>query len=104
MLELFGFKIIINVRIFLMKFVYTKHALKDKLPVLRRFGWVISKSRIEEIIANPKWKGVSRHGQETAMSLVDEEHILRVVIRRENDIITVITLHIARRGKYESTL
>lgn len=87
-----------------MKIIYTKHALIDKLPVLKRLGWSISKSMIEETIANPKWRGVSKHGQATVMSLVDETHILRVVIRREGDIITVITLHIARRGKYESTL
>lgn len=87
-----------------MKIIYTKHALKDKLPVLRRLGRNISKTKIEETIVNPKWKGVSKHGQATVMSLVDEMHILRVVIRREGDIITVITLHIARRGKYESTL
>ena len=87
-----------------MKIIYTKHALKDKLPALKRLGWNISKNKIEETIANPEWRGVSKHGQETAMSLVDEKHILRVVMRSEGDIITVITLHIARRGKYESTL
>jgi len=86
------------------KINYTKHALKDKLPVLRKLGWNISKKKIKETVANPKWKGVSKHGQQTLMSLVDEKHILRVVIRQEGDIITVITLHIARRGKYESTL
>ncbi|KKR78351.1 MAG: hypothetical protein UU23_C0001G0115 [Candidatus Curtissbacteria bacterium GW2011_GWA1_40_9] len=87
-----------------MKIIYTKHALKDKLPALKRLGWNVSKNNIEETIKNPRWKGVSKHGQETAMSLLDKNHILRVVLRREDDIITVITLHIARRGKYESTL
>lgn len=87
-----------------MKIIYTKHVLKDKLPALKRLGWIISKDKIEETIANPKWNGVSKHGQKTAMGLVDEKHILRVVIRKKDDIITVITLHIARRGKYESTL
>ena len=47
---------------------------------------------------------VSKHGEETAMDLVDEKHILRVVFNRKDDIIKIITLHIARRGKYESTL
>jgi len=74
------------------------------MPALKRLGWDISKNKIEKTIINPKWRGVSKHGQETAMSLIDEEHILRVVMRKEDDIITVITLHIARRGKYESTL
>lgn len=87
-----------------MKIVYTKHALKDKLPALKRLGWNISKNKIKNTIANPQWRGTSKHGQGTAMSIVDEKHILRVVIRREGDIITVITLHIARRGKYKSAL
>ena len=87
-----------------MKIIYTKHTLKDKLPALKRLGWNISKNKVEDTIINPKWRGTSKHGQETAMSLVDEGHILRVVFRRKDDIITVITLHIARRGKYESTL
>ena len=88
----------------MMKIIYTKHALKDKIPALKRLGWNISKNKIEITVINPKWKGTSKHGQETAMSLVNKRHILRVVFRREDDIITVITLHIARRGKYESTL
>lgn len=87
-----------------MKVRFTKHALEDKLPALKRLGWNISKKKVEDTVINPKWRGLSKHGEETAMSLVDESHILRVVLRREDDIITVITLHIARRGKYESTL
>lgn len=87
-----------------MKIVYTKHALSDKLPALKRLGWNISKKKVKETVLDPKWKGTSKHGQETAMSLVDGKHILRVVLRKEDDIIVVITLHIARRGKYESTL
>jgi hypothetical protein len=86
------------------KIVFTKHAL-EKFTVLERFGWNISKRKISETIKNPRWKGTSRFGQGTAMSLVDEKHIIRVVIDRENgDIIRVITFHIARRGTYESTL
>ncbi len=87
-----------------MKIIYTKHAEKDKIPALRELGWNITKAQIRETVGNPKWTGITNKGQKTAMSLVDEKHILRVILRRENDIITVITLHIARRGKYESTL
>ena len=87
-----------------MKFVFTKHAIKDKLPELERFGWKITKTKVKRIIKNPRWHGVSKHGEETAMDLVDAKHILRVVFDRKDDIIKVITLHIARRGKYESTL
>lgn len=87
-----------------MKFIYTKHAIRDKFPELKRLGWKITKNRVESTVRNPKWRGVSKHGEETAMNLVDDKHILRVVFNREGDIIKIITFHIARRGKYESTL
>lgn len=87
-----------------MKFVFTKHAAKDKLPMLKRFGWIVTKARVKKVIKNPRWSGLTKKGQKTAMDLVDKTHILRVIFRKENDIITVITLHIARRGKYGSTL
>ena len=87
-----------------MKFVFTKHAERDKIPVLKELGRTVTKVQIKNTIKNPKWKGITNKGQETAMSLLDKKHILRVIFRRENDIIKIITLHIARRGKYESTL
>ena len=87
-----------------MKFVFTKHALKDKLPELERLGWKITITKVEKTVRKPRWRGLSRHGQETAMDLVDDNHILRVIFDREDGIIKVITFHIARRGKYESTL
>ncbi|MEK7558862.1 MAG: hypothetical protein AAB521_00985 [Patescibacteria group bacterium] len=87
-----------------MKIIYTKHAEKDKIPILKELGWNITKAQIKKTVRNPKWRGITNKGQKTAMSLIDEKHILRVIYRLENDIITVITLHIARRGKYESTL
>lgn len=86
-----------------MKFVFTKHAI-EKFTELERLGWRINKDKIKRTINNPKWRGISRHGQETAMSLIDQTHIIRIVFDRGDGIIKVITFHIARRGKYESTL
>lgn len=86
-----------------MKIVYTKHAL-EKFKFLKRFGWTISKTNIRQTLATPRWRGVSRFGQETAMSLLDPTHILRVIFGREDDRLKVITFHPARRGTYESTL
>lgn len=87
-----------------MKIVFTKHAEFDKFPQLERLGWKITKRKITNTIKKPKWLGFSRFGQETAMSLVDKDHIIRVIFNKEHGIITVVTLHIARRGKYESTI
>ena len=60
-----------------MKFVFTKHAI-DKFSVLGRLGSKITKLKIKETVKDPRWIGVSKHGQQTAMSLMDSRHIVRV--------------------------
>lgn len=61
-----------------MKIIYTRHAI-DKFVELRRLGWTINKLQIKKIIQKPKWVGISKHGQKTAMSLIGPNHILRIV-------------------------
>lgn len=79
------------------------HVLEDKIPRLKALGWNITETKIKQTILKPKWKGVSKFNQETAISLLDERHILRIIFERQSDIIRVITIHPARRGTYEST-
>lgn len=86
-----------------MKIVLTKHVIKEKIPRIKSLGWDITRAQIRQTVRKPKWKGISRFGQSTAMSLLDDSHILRIVFEREDDIIRVITIHPARIGKYEST-
>ncbi|MEK7521364.1 MAG: hypothetical protein AAB599_01000 [Patescibacteria group bacterium] len=86
-----------------MKIIYTKHAI-DKIILINRLGWEVSKNKVRQVIKDPKWKGSSHFGQETAIGLVGKDHILRIILEREGGIIRVITLHIARRGRYESEL
>lgn len=86
-----------------MKIVFTRHVLEDSIPRFKRLDWIITKKKIKQTIKNPRWRGVTRFGQATAMSLMDERHILRVIFKVEGDIIRVITAHIVRRGTYEST-
>lgn len=86
-----------------MKITFTDHVLEDSIPRFKRLGWIITKTKIKQTIKAPKWVGKTKFGQPTAMSLMDQDHILRVVFERDGDIIRVITAHIARRGKYEST-
>ncbi len=76
--------------------------MEDKIPRLKALGWIVSQAKIRQTIMKPKWRGVTRFGQETAMSLLDEKHILRVIFEKDGDIIRVITIHPARRGTYES--
>lgn len=86
-----------------MKIIYTEHSL-EKFAALREKGWIVTKSKIRRIIKSPKWKGTTKYNQETAMDLMDGRHILRIVLDKKSGIIKVITFHIGRRGKYESTL
>lgn len=86
-----------------MKVIFTWHVLNDSIPRFKLLGWNITKVKIRQTINRPKWTGVTKYGQPAAMSLMDKNHILRIVFKREDDIITVITAYIARRGKYEST-
>lgn len=86
-----------------MKILFTRHLLEDTIPKFKLLGWNITKAKIRHTIKEPKWTGITKYGQSAAMSLMDNNHILRVVFEREGGIIKVITTYIARRGKYEST-
>lgn len=86
-----------------MKVIFTQHA-REKSLALKRLGWSITRQSVIRTLRHPQWKGISRFGQETAMSLLDSDHILRVIFNRDGDIMTVVTFHPARRGKYESTI
>lgn len=86
-----------------MKIIISDHVINDKIPLIKTWGWSITKAQIRRTVRKPKWRGVSRFGQPTAMSLLNDSHILRVIFEKKGDIITVVTIHPARRGKYEST-
>ena len=87
-----------------MKIVLSDNVINEKIPLLKSLGWDITTSKIEKTIQNPNWRGTTKYHQPTVMSLIDKGHILRVVFKyQEDDIIFVITIHIARRGTYEST-
>lgn len=86
-----------------MKIVLTWHVLNDTIPKFRLLGWDITQAKIRQTIKRPNWTGITKYGQLAAMSLMDEDYLLRVVYKHEGVIITVITLYIARRGRYEST-
>lgn len=85
------------------KIVISEHIIKDKLSVLKSQGWNITEEKIKDTLLGPKWTGTSPYNQPTAMSLMDENYILRVVFNKNDDIIFAVTIVITRRGIYEST-
>ncbi|HEY4694733.1 MAG TPA: hypothetical protein VIH52_02100 [Candidatus Nanoarchaeia archaeon] len=82
-----------------MKVTFTRHAL-NKQEFLRELGWDISLDLVEGAINNPEFQGQTKYHQPTAIKSIDQDHVLRVVYEVRDDIISVITFHVARKGRY----
>ena len=83
-----------------MNFVFTKHA-QDKLKRLDMKKFQISKKIIELILNSPKYKGLTKYGDYTAVSALDERHDLRVIYTViGSKTLKVITFHISEKGRY----
>ncbi|OGK42257.1 hypothetical protein A2954_04580 [Candidatus Roizmanbacteria bacterium RIFCSPLOWO2_01_FULL_37_12] len=83
-----------------MKAIYTNHAEK-KLNLLKLSKIKVNKKIIEKIISNPLHKDtVSDYPKIIASGILDKNHIIRIVYKIENDIITVITCYPAQKGRY----
>lgn len=84
-----------------MKIIYTKHAEVDKPAVLRAHKFKVSKRAIEEVIRNPEHIDRKANPPNIIFSRsIDAKHVLRIVCRREDDIMKVITFYPAEKGRY----
>lgn len=86
-----------------MKFVFTKHASVDKFAMLKKhkFKTRITKLVIKDVIQSPDHEDKEFDSPKIiASKAIDERHILRVVYRKEDDIIIVITFYPAEKGRY----
>lgn len=83
-----------------MSFHFTSHA-KDKFLKVEKAGFTLSQKDLKDTISNPLFLENRTDGTYIASSLLDKNHILRVVYRKENDIIIVITFYPAKRKRYE---
>jgi len=82
-----------------MQISFTNHALR-KREFLKELGWGIDLKRVEHTIKSPDLSGKTKYDQDTAVSFLDKEHILRVVYKTEGGKITVITFHVSKKGRY----
>ncbi len=85
------------------KYIYTKHAAIDKFILLRKhkFKTKVTKKFLQTVIENPDHADkISDAPQIIASATLDSKHVLRVVYRREDDIIRVITFYPAEKGSY----
>lgn len=89
------------VTIIKMKIKYTRHAAVDKFLMFKRHKFKVTKKLVKEAIINPEHKDKESDAPKIiASKSIDSRHILRVVYRKEGDIIIVITFYPAEKGRY----
>lgn len=84
-----------------MKIIFTKHATQKLLKPVKK-GLKLSKEDITNTVKNPDQVDYEiDYPKIIAIKDYDQRHVIRVVFRRNSDIITVITFYPARQGRYE---
>jgi len=82
------------------KIIFTKHA-EEKFLKLENEGWKFSPKDIKETVKDPYFSEIDREREVIiALKRWDQSHDLRVIYRKENDIIMVITFYPAEKGRY----
>lgn len=85
-----------------MKVTYTNHANK-KFKDLEKLGIKVTKTLIQKIISGPLHLDTETDFPKIiASGKYYDEHILRVVYRKEGAIIIVVTFYPTRKGRYQS--
>jgi len=77
---------------------FTRHA-SEKFELLKGYGFVLTERYVEDVIENPD-RVDERDDLALAIKSMDEEYGLRVVYRRTNDNIVVVTFYPVRRERF----
>jgi hypothetical protein len=79
---------------------YVKDAISQQPRVdLRRFGFSVTEAHVKDAISQPA-RADRRNNLTLAIKLLNDEYGLRVVYRRTNDIIDVVTFYPVRRERF----
>lgn len=79
---------------------FTRHA-EDKFEILEKHGVIIIKKQVTDTIHRPEVVDRSRLPLLIAQSLLDRDHVLRVVYKQEEELIKIITFYPGRKKQYE---
>ena len=79
---------------------FTKHA-ENKFEILRRHRILISKHQVIKTIEEPEILDKSRYPLLIAQRKIDRNYVLRVVYKKEFDVIKIITFYPGRKKQYE---
>jgi hypothetical protein len=81
------------------KITFTKHA-REKFKILENHGFIVKKSQVKDILQKPDNVKKSDLFVFIAQGAINEKYILRVVFKKEKDIIKVITFYPVRKERY----
>jgi mRNA-degrading endonuclease RelE of RelBE toxin-antitoxin system len=81
------------------KVVFTRHA-EEKFDILENHGFKVLKKQVEETLKNPDVIENENPPIFVAHKVISKGHVLRVVFKRKNNIIKVITFYPTRKGRY----
>ncbi|MEK7142757.1 MAG: DUF4258 domain-containing protein [Patescibacteria group bacterium] len=79
---------------------FTKHA-KEKFEILKKHKFPVLKKQVIETIEDPEKIDYSRLPLFIAQRKFDKYHVLRVVYKKEEGLIKVITFYPGRSKHYE---
>ena len=82
------------------KIIFTLHA-KDKFEMIQKSGFRVTEEDVLACITSPDTLEKRPNDIKIAQKNFDENHVLRVVFRQENDKIKIITFHPGNRRRYE---
>jgi hypothetical protein len=80
------------------KVKFTKHA-SEKFSFLGRYGFQVTKSEVKDAVVHP-YQVEQRGDQSLAVRPLNGEYALRVVYKRTNDNIVVITFYPVKRKRF----
>jgi len=81
------------------KIRFTKHA-SEKFELLKKYGFDVTKSFVTKTIRSPSRVDL-RDDQCLALRLLNEEYALRVIYKRINDNIVVVTFYPVKRARFD---
>jgi hypothetical protein len=82
---------------------YTAHA-KEKFKILKEQGFLVKRKWVEDTIKFPEIIDHSQMPLLIAQKTIDEKHVLRVVFKKENGIIKIITFYPARKRRLKPSM
>lgn len=79
---------------------FSLHSIQ-KIALLKKHGFVISKEDVVEVVINPEIVSQGKSGRMIADKKIDENHLLRVIYEESDNKIFIVTIYPARRIRYE---